>query len=359
MSDPKPIWRWADAAALSASPPALRRSFPPEQHGDACPPPLSLAASTESLHPRQLVYTDMATTPVQATFPEMALETKSSEKAQAEIQPEKEAVGRSQTAGADDLVVDKSVPPPAIQVGESKFCLPSPEVGARRIAELWQPGVAFVMVTPKHYGTPLLCPGGNLNSGLVNLVPAGGASEKPLVPLYWQNVEELSEAQSEANADTQSQINTSEKATEGDEPSPVIQIGDAKFCLPPPEVGARRLEALWRPATVFVLVTAQHYGTPLLCPNGNLSEGLVNLVPAGGAGEKPPVPLYWQNADERRLGRPRSRSAAPRLEGVAEDEEEQDEAAEEEEQKSVEEHDLEDGEAEGVSLDEAVSLNHS
>lgn len=122
------------------------------------------------------------------------------------------------------------------------------------------------------------------------------------------------------------------------EAPPLIQVGAARFTLPAPAVAVRRLAELWRPGAVFVVVTTQHYGTPLLCPEGDFAHGLVNLAPAGGAPEKPLVPLYWQNVDETKQAldafvRPARgatlRSTAPRLEGVAEDEEEQEEECDE------------------------------
>merc|ERR1712176_1379241 len=47
-----------------------------------------------------------------------------------------------------------------------------------------------VVITTEHYGTPLFCPGGDINNGLINLAPSKEGSQQ-LVPLYWQNLDEV------------------------------------------------------------------------------------------------------------------------------------------------------------------------
>lgn len=89
----------------------------------------------------------------------------------------------------------EAIPAPIVQVGDSRFCLPPPEIAVRRIAELWKPGAAMVVITTQHYGTPLLCPDGDIMKGLVNIAPSttGG---KNLVPLFWQNIDEVEQEES-------------------------------------------------------------------------------------------------------------------------------------------------------------------
>lgn len=77
-------------------------------------------------------------------------------------------------------------PPPTIQVGDSRFSLPPPAVAVQRLSELWKPGAELVLITKNHFGTPLLCPDGDIRNGLVNLAPSGEATQQ-LVPLYWQH----------------------------------------------------------------------------------------------------------------------------------------------------------------------------
>jgi len=100
-------------------------------------------------------------------------------------------------AGEEETDTDStSIAAPIVQVGESRFCLPRPEVAVQRIAELWRPGAAMVVITTQHYGTPLLCPDGDIMKGLVNIAPSAEGGQQ-LVPLFWQNIEEVE--QEEAN----------------------------------------------------------------------------------------------------------------------------------------------------------------
>jgi hypothetical protein len=91
-------------------------------------------------------------------------------------------------------------------------------------------------------------------------------------------------------------------AFEGEEraedlPAPVVQVGDLSFCLPPPALAVQRITELWRPGACMVVITTQHYGTPLLCPDGDIMKGLVNIAPSAEGGQQL-VPLFWQNVEE-------------------------------------------------------------
>merc|ERR1712113_1358642 len=79
----------------------------------------------------------------------------------------------------------------------------------------------------------------------------------------------------------------------------IIQIGRNSFRQPPLAQAEKRINEIWRPGTVVVVVTTNHFGTPLFCPNGDFTKGLVNLTPSG----KSPQELmlaYWQNIDDQR-----------------------------------------------------------
>jgi len=80
-------------------------------------------------------------------------------------------------------------------------------------------------------------------------------------------------------------------------PPPIIQVGDHCFYLPPPALAVRRIGEIWRPGAMMSIVTTQHYGTPLLCFDGNVSRGLVNLAPTAEHNYEA-VPLFWQNTAE-------------------------------------------------------------
>jgi len=82
-----------------------------------------------------------------------------------------------------------------------------------------------------------------------------------------------------------------------DLPAPVVQVGDLRFCLPPPALAVQRITELWRPGACMVVITTQHYGTPLLCPDGDIMKGLVNIAPSAEGGQQL-VPLFWQNVEE-------------------------------------------------------------
>lgn len=79
------------------------------------------------------------------------------------------------------------------------------------------------------------------------------------------------------------------------EASPVIQVGNLSFGLPPAAIAARQISELWKPGTSLVVVTKNHFGTPLLCVGGDVSKGLINLAPSSGPhGEQQLMPLFWQ-----------------------------------------------------------------
>jgi len=80
-------------------------------------------------------------------------------------------------------------------------------------------------------------------------------------------------------------------------PAPVVQVGDLRFCLPPPALAVQRISEIWRPGASMVVITTQHYGTPLLCPDGDIMKGLVNIAPSAEGGQQL-VPLFWQNFEE-------------------------------------------------------------
>lgn len=82
-----------------------------------------------------------------------------------------------------------------------------------------------------------------------------------------------------------------------DLPAPIVQVGDLRFCLPPPALAVQRITELWRPGACMVVITTQHYGTPLLCPDGDIMKGLVNIAPSAEGGQQL-VPLFWQNVEE-------------------------------------------------------------
>lgn len=79
--------------------------------------------------------------------------------------------------------------------------------------------------------------------------------------------------------------------------APVVQVGDLRFCLPPPDLAVQRISQLWRPGATMIVITTQHYGTPLLCPDGDIMKGLVNIAPSAEGGQQL-VPLFWQNVEE-------------------------------------------------------------
>merc|ERR1712060_818664 len=84
--------------------------------------------------------------------------------------------------------------------------------------------------------------------------------------------------------------------------APIIQVGDDRFCLPAPALAVQRISDLWKPGAQLVVITTQHYGTPLLCPEGDTERGLINLAPSGDTHQEL-VPLYWQNCKEAELQR--------------------------------------------------------
>lgn len=112
---------------------------------------------------------------------------------------------------------------------------------------------------------------------------------------------------------------------------PPIQVGDLIFVLPTPDVAVRRMAEIWRPGAELVVVTTDHYGTPLFCPGGDLRNGLINLAPTGvfaDGGDVQLVPLFWQYAKESStqsvptfpVSSTRCRALASPLEGVIEEE---------------------------------------
>lgn len=102
------------------------------------------------------------------------------------------ATGAEVASEADPAHVDPDdgymVPAPIVQVGESRFHLPPPALAVQRIAELWKPGALMVVITTDHYGTPLLCPDGDISRGLINIAPSAEGGQQ-LVPLFWENVD--------------------------------------------------------------------------------------------------------------------------------------------------------------------------
>merc|ERR1719310_618286 len=80
-------------------------------------------------------------------------------------------------------------------------------------------------------------------------------------------------------------------------PAPIVQVGDLRFCLPPPALAVQRISEIWRPGACMVVITTQHYGTPLLCPDGDIMKGLVNIAPSAEGGQQL-VPLFWQNVED-------------------------------------------------------------
>jgi hypothetical protein len=125
-----------------------------------------------------------------------------------------------------------------------------------------------------------------------------------------------------------------------DPPGPIIQVGECRFCLPAPDIAVQRVADLWRPGAVMTVVTTEHYGTPLLCPEGDVARGLVNLAPASETDPQEMVPLFWQNVQEFELsralgdleldaglslGRTSAVSRGPRLQSVLEEDEEDEE----------------------------------
>jgi len=93
---------------------------------------------------------------------------------------------------------EPSPPAPVIQVGDAHFWLPAPALAVQRVGELWRPGATMVVITTEHYGTPLFCPNGDIRDGLINLAPSREGSQQ-LVPLYWQNIEEIPPLQDNAD----------------------------------------------------------------------------------------------------------------------------------------------------------------
>eukprot|EP00929_Paragymnodinium_shiwhaense_P063440 TRINITY_DN31686_c0_g2_i1.p1 TRINITY_DN31686_c0_g2~~TRINITY_DN31686_c0_g2_i1.p1 ORF type:complete len:1189 (+),score=217.43 TRINITY_DN31686_c0_g2_i1:62-3628(+) len=119
-----------------------------------------------------------------------------------------------------------------------------------------------------------------------------------------QASQRLAAPQSDSSADgrTESQDDDKSEAASKAPPdfvpsTPIIQVGDSSFCLPAPSLAVERVAELWRPGATMVVITTEHYGTPLFCPGGDISEGLINLAPSQ-EGSQQLVPLYWQNMDE-------------------------------------------------------------
>jgi len=95
---------------------------------------------------------------------------------------------------------------------------------------------------------------------------------------------------------TESNTTLNGASAEASFPSPVIQVGTCRFNLPTPAVAAQRLGDIWKPGSIMTVVTTDHNGTPLFCPNGDIHQGLVNLT-AMGSGPKRLIPLYWQKSE--------------------------------------------------------------
>merc|ERR1712232_112540 len=44
-----------------------------------------------------------------------------------------------------------------------------------------------------------------------------------------------------------------------------------------------------------VMISTDHYGRPLFCPEGDINKGLINLSASADRNEL--IPLFWQNLD--------------------------------------------------------------
>jgi hypothetical protein len=75
----------------------------------------------------------------------------------------------------------------------------------------------------------------------------------------------------------------------------VIQVGEFHFGLPEPEEAMKKVEELFRPGATMVLITGDHNGSPLFCPEGDITKGLINLRSSSARNEL--NALYWQNLD--------------------------------------------------------------
>jgi len=175
-----PAWRWADAAARVDVPSAstrdvaevaTRRDY--EQEGKS-PSVIAAEITLESVNQQAGVQEISSSPPCKAGDMPPTLH------------------GSPEATPGRVPADDPGGKPPTIQVGDHYFTLPPPEFAVERISDLWRPGTMMVVITTQHYGTPLLCPNGDIYSGLVNLAPSGQSSE--LVPLYWQNLEEAKSA---------------------------------------------------------------------------------------------------------------------------------------------------------------------
>eukprot|EP00403_Amphidinium_massartii_P029894 CAMPEP_0178391874 /NCGR_PEP_ID=MMETSP0689_2-20121128/11388_1 /TAXON_ID=160604 /ORGANISM="Amphidinium massartii, Strain CS-259" /LENGTH=856 /DNA_ID=CAMNT_0020012431 /DNA_START=35 /DNA_END=2602 /DNA_ORIENTATION=+ len=114
-----------------------------------------------------------------------------------------------------------------------------------------------------------------------NLVPPPSAAEP---------------APSSPKAEQQQQQDFAASSTAAQAP-PLIQVGEATFSLPPPGLAVKRIGELWRPGASMVVITTDHFGTPLFCPNGDVRNGLINVAPSSKDG-KQLVPLFWRNVAE-------------------------------------------------------------
>lgn len=78
--------------------------------------------------------------------------------------------------------------------------------------------------------------------------------------------------------------------------TPVIQVGSLQFSQAGPEIATQRLGQILRPGTSLVMITTEHYGSPLLCLDGDIEAGIMQLAPIFKKDGCDPVlePQYWQ-----------------------------------------------------------------
>lgn len=82
-------------------------------------------------------------------------------------------------------------------------------------------------------------------------------------------------------------------------PLSIIKVGDSHFWRPLMRMASNRADMIWKPGVELVVVTADHYGTPLFCPDGDLGAGLVNLETVfETSGSARLRPRYWQCIEE-------------------------------------------------------------
>mmetsp|Transcript_83214 Transcript_83214/g.178391 ORF Transcript_83214/g.178391 Transcript_83214/m.178391 type:complete len:1016 (-) Transcript_83214:6-3053(-) len=95
-----------------------------------------------------------------------------------------EAIAEAPSPASQDAPLSHASTP-RIVIADCEFMLNAEGVAAGQAAQLWQPGNTMTMVTPSHVGTPLMCPQGGFERGLLSLAPNQQGS---LVPVYWARV---------------------------------------------------------------------------------------------------------------------------------------------------------------------------